>query len=272
MTILIATICDSGNSIVLVGDREVGVGFTSAEFSGSKFGSLYLDWSVGIAGTVSNALDVYNAAARRGEKIPSLGANDVRGAVEGAYREARLHQAEARFLANRGWTLKEFIDHGTSKLPLSTYANIDAQIANFDFNTDLIFAGFGEGDSLPSIYTITNPGVCSDHSKLGFWCVGSGSPAAQMSLFAREFSADLPAETATYFAYEAKLQAERATGVGTQTDIYLFRKEKKKPTAIGDQTRAVLEKIWNELKPKKFESSHLAQLQMCEEFVGFRKP
>jgi hypothetical protein len=272
MTICIATICDSGSTIILAGDKEVGVGFTSAEFPGSKFGLLFENWSIGIAGDVPNALDVYNATVRRRGKLPSLASYDVRVAVEDSYREARLHQAEAKCLANRGWTIKDFIDHGISKLPPSTYANIDAQIATFNFNTDLIFAGFGEDETLPSIYTITNPGVCADHSKLGFWCVGSGSPAAQLSLFARNYSADLPAETATYFAYEAKLQAERATGVGrTKTDIYLVRKNKKPPTFIGEKTMNSLATIWDELKPKQFESSHLTTLQMYKEFAEFRQ-
>ena len=267
MTICIATICDSGNTIVLAGDKEVGVGFTSAEFPGSKFGKLYPNWSVGIAGTIANAVDVYTATGRH--SIPANSSYNVRSAIEAAYREARLHQAEAKFLGNRGWTMQEFINNGMAKLPSATYANIDAQIAFFDFNADLIVAGFGDGE-MPSILTIANPGVCLDHTKLGFWCVGSGSTAAQMSLFSRSYAADMPAEMAAYYAFEAKMNAQHATGVGSATDIFLLRRDKAH-TIISDKTIDALNEIWEELKPRSFDTGHLTKLQMRQEFAEFRK-
>ena len=134
--------------------------------------------------------------------------------------------AEAKYLSSRGWTLDDFRNFGAAKLPPTTYATIDAQLSVFDFKVELILAGFGEGDDTASILTVTNPGVCTDQTKLGFWCIGSGATAAQMSLFAREYSWSFSGPKAAYYVYEAKVAAEKATGVGQTTDIYLIRPAK----------------------------------------------
>ena len=102
MTICIAAICDNGHTLILAADREIGIGFTSADFPDGKFGSLCKDWSAGIAGTVSNATDVYDVARTRCRAVEHIGTIDVRAALEIGYREARMRQAEAMFLANRG--------------------------------------------------------------------------------------------------------------------------------------------------------------------------
>lgn len=268
MTICIAAVCDMGHAIVLASDREIGIGFTSAEFHDGKFGPLYRDWSIGISGTVSNATDVFDAARHRLSKMETADAYGVQCAVEDGYSDARLHLAERRFLANRGWTLKEFKDCGAAKLPPATYANIDASIAFLDFNTDLIVAGFD--DSSANILSVTNPGVCVDHSKIGFWAVGSGATAAQVTLFTRNYSWKSTPEEAAYYLLEAKIAAERASGVGPTTDIFLVRKGHM-PVPIQDATKKQMRAICDELKPKDFTRSHADALREANEFKIFEK-
>jgi hypothetical protein len=203
---------------------------------------------------VSNATDVIAEARRLRPEMESTAVWEVKSSVARAYRQARLATAEAKFLGNRGWTLADFKKLGAAQMSASAYASVDAQIAFFDFNADLIFAGYDKDDEGPSILTITNPGVCVDHTKLGFWCVGSGSTAAQMSLFERQYVWSLPAEDAAYYLYEAKHAAERATGVGKTTDIHLLKKGKNSPTIITLQagTKALLEKTRRRLSPKTY--------------------
>ena len=273
MTICIAAICDGGHAIALCADREVGIQITSGELVG-KFLPLFGDhgwhkeWAIGIAGTATNATDVIAAVRRK--KLASFASYDVRGAVERGYREARMARAEALHLANRGWTLKEFNSVGAEKMSASTYAQVDARIAAYDYNTDLIFAGFGDEDIGPSIMSVTNPGVSTDHTVLGFWCVGSGSPAAQVSLFNRDYSWNLPPEQAAYYLYEAKVAAEKATGVGrSKTDIHLMRKSGM-PISLRDSLE-VMKKIHDRLKPKSFEKKHFEVLRATGDFTAFSK-
>jgi len=197
MTVCIAAICEAGHTIVLAADRELAVSYTSAEFDG-KWLPLYDDWSIAISGTVHHATHVVSAARRLRKDMETTMSWDVQTFLAKAYRQARMATAEARFLANRGWTLDEFVKNGGRQMPVDTYATIDAQMSLYNFDADLLVAGYGKDDLGPSIISVTNPGVTSDHTKLGFRCIGSGATAAQMSLFSREYSWRFSVEKAVY--------------------------------------------------------------------------
>jgi hypothetical protein len=272
MTICIAAICDNGHGIVLAADRELGIQITSGEVAG-KFMPLFGDhdwkneWAVGIAGTVANATDVIGATRGKAPTPQSFSTHDVRRIVEDAYREVRLARAEGLYLANRGYTLKEFRTLGLAGVP--QYPNLDAQIAFYDHNADLIFAGWGNEGTGPAILTITNPGVATEHSVLGFWCIGTGATAARVSLFARDFSWAWSPEKTAYYLYEAKIAAQRATGVGTMhTDIHLMRKTGT-PISLGEKTLEVMVRIFEELKPRDFSDTHHKDLNETSEFKRF---
>ena len=182
MTICIAGICDKRDTIVLAADRELGIGFTSGEFQAGKFHFLYKDWFGAISGDAIAAVEVLKDANRKPPS--SLQTYEVRKAVENSYRTVRLDKVEARFLGSRGWKLDDFIKRGAELLPATTYASIDIQISQYDLSAELLVAGF-EKDGDAGIFTVKNPGISSDQSQLGFWCIGSGATAAQMTLFER---------------------------------------------------------------------------------------
>ncbi len=165
--------------------------------------------------------EVIARALRANPTLPSFESVDVRSMIERSYREVRMGRVEAELLQTRGWTLQEFKDFGRQKLSEGIYANIDARMAIYDLGAELICSGWGEDEVYPTILTIKNPGVCIDHSRLGFWCIGSGATAAQMSLFSRNYSPDMNVENALYYVAEAKFQAEKAAGVGQRTDIFV---------------------------------------------------
>ena len=110
MTICIGAICDNGHGLVLAADREIGIGFTYAEFADGKYFPLFYDWYAGIAGNVTSAADVIgeSGASQADQKgnMPALSVYEVRNALEQAYRKMRLDRAEGLFLANRGWTYR----------------------------------------------------------------------------------------------------------------------------------------------------------------------
>lgn len=277
MTICIAAICDSGHGIVMAADRELGIQITSGEMVG-KFLPLFGNHSwknecaVGIAGTATNATDVIGEARRLRSKemMPVSSSYELRRIVEKSYRHVRLARAEGLYLASRGWTLEDFYDSGTKRLSESVFAQIDARIVTYDFNTDLIVAGFFEEEVGPSIITVVNPGVCVDHTILGFWCVGSGSTAAQVSLFNRSYSWSMSPEEAAFYLLEAKVAAEKATGVGGRTDMHLMRRHGV-PVSLGHQTLGKMNKMREGLQPKDFTEKHIKSLREESEFAHFSK-
>ena len=271
MTICIAAICEGGHTILVAADRELGVSYTSAEFEG-KWHHLYDNWSIGIAGTVHHATDVIARARHLRGEMDSTMALDVQSCLAKAYRKARMEKAEARFLANRGWTLNDFVKVGGKQMPPDTYATVDAQISLYNFDADLLVAGFGPGDLGPAILSAVNPGVTNDHSKLGFWCIGSGSTAAQMSLFSREYSWRFSVEKAAYYVYEAKVAAEKATGVGRATDLHMIIHGTPGQIVIqvDEPTLDIMEKIRKTLAPKEFRSRDHALLRAQNSFSDRR--
>ena len=168
-----------------------------------------------------------------------------------AYQRARMAAAEGRFLANRGWTLEQFKASGAKDMLPTTYTSIDLRIAEFDFDASLIIAGFGEGDPGPSVLTIRNPGICIDHTKLGFWAIGSGATLAQTSLFYRRFSWNFSLEKAIYTVYEAKTLAEAAMGVGPDTHIFILRNAKP-AIELTPKSLAALREMFEKYKPQDF--------------------
>jgi len=250
MTICIAAVCDHGRTIILAADTEVGLGYTSTEMADGKFLSLftsYKQWSVGLSGTIQYATDVLHHFRKFEDDLKGLSVQDIRPALEKAYRNARLAIAEGLYLAPTGWTLDEFKDRGTKDMPITKYNSIDNRIVSLEYDASLLVAGFGKDDLGPSILTIRNPGISTDQSKLGFWSIGSGSTLAQSSLFYRKYSWGMPLDEALYLVYEAKKLSQDATGVNDVTHLFIIGKGCV-PVQIEDKSLRQLKNIW-ELSP-----------------------
>jgi 20S proteasome alpha/beta subunit len=273
MTICIMAVCESGKAIVSASDREFGIDYTSAEFEDAKIHPLFPppnrgSWSVAIAGTVSHATEVM-ARMRLIDSTPKTRLetrnwSDIQGLMEKAYRKVRVNKAEGEILAPRGWTLEKFQNDGAKLLPSATYANIDTRLSLYDLGASLIVGGFDD-DNMPIILTVRNPGVVTDHSKLAFWCIGSGSTLAQTNMFSRSYSWSFSLEKAAYMVYEAKRNSERAIGVGRkQTDIAVITR--KGGGRLPQPVIRSLEEIFEELKPKEFAEDHQTKLANIGEF------
>jgi 20S proteasome alpha/beta subunit len=131
------------------------------------------------------------------------------------------------------------------------------QISIFDLNADLLVVGFG--DDGPNVATISNPGGYTNQGALGFWCIGSGAPAAQMSMFARRFSFKMSSAETAYYIYEAKRAAESAAGVSPETAMYVV-KHNSPPIKFNDASEQALNDIWSELKPRNLSDAHKAAI------------
>jgi len=265
MTICIAAICRSGKSIVLASDTEVGTGISSTKLPASKWGALYPGWSVGIAGSVAMASDVIEAAFSIQKELQAFRLSNVRAALEECYRKTRMAKIEAEYLATRGWTLQEFKECGTEKLPATTFSNIDARMAVFDLGAEFILAGYEEEEEFPAIVTVSNPGISVEHTRLGFWCIGSGATAAQMSMFARNYSYNMSAEEAACYVLEAKISAEHASGVGTETTMYLLNKGSR-PQHISQKAEESIRDIHKQIGIRPFSNDHQKRLQALKDF------
>jgi hypothetical protein len=88
-------------------------------------------------------------------------------------------------------------------------------------------------------------------------------------MFAREYDWSMGVEKALLCVYEAKVDAEYATDVGTETDIYIINKDGM-PLRIGDNDQRTLEKIRKELAPREFKDKHKNAVDKIQE-IGILK-
>jgi hypothetical protein len=258
MTIGIAAICDSGNTIVMAADREFSVGMTSGESKVGKHNNFGMNWYVAYAANnVPNAFEVIMTARPLVLKLPDKVWHDVIPAIERGYQKVRNAKAAALYLSSWGETSDGFHASGKDRIPPNDYTEIRNRLMAYNLDADLLIAGF---DDTARIFTVKNPGIAQDQTGLGFWAIGSGAPAAISSLFARKCSFHCHLEEVLYLVYEAKLQAEKASNVGTETDLFVICKDCG-PIRIpdGDQDNT-LKSIWEDLRPRDIEQKHLLKV------------
>lgn len=258
VTVCIAALCDSGETIISVVDRRVGMEFVEAD-TVQKIGWLHTDWRSLLAGDFSAASEVARLASvcigMQHGKLGEIGSRSVKDCLVAAYERVRIARAEAQYLKSRGWSLEEFKQKGHSSLPESTFTEIDRSIRTYDLGVDLIAYGFM--GKYGEIIQIANPCIVSFESDSAFSAIGTGSVAALSSLYARELTRHTPLSAALYYVYEAKIAAERASGVGESS--YLTVMKQREEFAIDQHD--VLRSIWKRLKPKDLSVGDLKKIE-----------
>jgi 20S proteasome alpha/beta subunit len=258
MTVGIAAICDSGRAVVLAADRQFSTGSTSGESKAGKLNNFGSNWYVAYAASnVPGAFEAIMTARPRVAALEDRVWHDVIPAIERAYQDVRISKAEALYLRSVGLTREDFYRTGKEKLPLSVFEDSYSKMRAYDLGATLLIVGF---DDTSHIYTIDNPGTSKDHTGLGFWAIGSGAAAAIASLFARKCSMYCSLEEALYLVYEAKQQAQRATNVGDETDLYVLSRDDITLRIQDDEQKAILEPLWRELQPKEITTGHLSRV------------
>jgi len=222
MTVCIAAFCDKGQTLILATDKELGLDFTSAEFAVGKTARIHPHWFGLYAGNVDpvpEILEPVRLAFIGQEKTTTTQMVD---AVTASFRTVRLAKAEAIHLSSRGWTIEEFKERGRESFPEFLFREIDSEIAGHYLGMQILLAGFGEDGGI--LATVRDPGISNQKDLTGFHAIGSGDNAAMSSLFDRAPHINMALEEVLYYVYEAKVAAERAVGVGFETDLFVMRK------------------------------------------------
>jgi hypothetical protein len=268
MTIGIAAQCDMGNTIVLCADREFSTGFTSGESRTGKHNNFGENWFVSYAASnVPNAFEVIMAARPLVMNLETKVWHDVMPAVERGYRNVRNAKAEGLYLSSWGETADSFHATGRNRIPETVYAATQSKMERYDLGVDLLVVGF---DDTSHIYTVKNPGVRSDHTGLGFWAIGSGAAAAIANLFSRQCSFHCHAEEVLYLVYESKIYAESATGVGSETDLFVLCKDSPPIRIPQTHIATFLDPVWKDLRPRAIGPEHLLTVGKIPELHTLR--
>jgi ATP-dependent protease HslVU (ClpYQ) peptidase subunit len=141
-----------------------------------------------------------------------------------SYRNAaKRRRAEAAILAPLGLTIDTFMTRQAGMNP-EVVARIAGDLVNFPVpSVEVIVCGLDLrlGHALPTIHRIDDGSVsCVD--SVGFTAIGSGARHATSRLMLTRLSYLTPNADALIILRSAKMDAEVAPGVGTETDIFAF--------------------------------------------------
>jgi hypothetical protein len=149
MTTCVAVLCCEGKAIVLAADKMIGFGYVESEPDISKIRKIHKNWRVLIAGNgVAPAFTILDLARSRLAGVPAPKLDVVIEAMESAYQEKRIHDAEALFLAPIGWTREQFRRDGLALIGDVAASQIRDSMQRFNYELDFLVAGFddeGEG-------------------------------------------------------------------------------------------------------------------------------
>lgn len=226
MTICIGAICNKGKAVVIATDRMVTSQFPPIgyEHPSSKIETL-TDKSVFlISDDILLAAEVLKRTKAKLSSSRSTRIDDITKTVCESYKEYKQEIIEELYLKPRALNLQSFYREALcAKLPKELTLNLDTNIINFVLKVQLIMAGIDEMGG--HIYIVSNPGVSLCHDKMGYVAIGSGAMYAISAFILSNFSVDFGINQGVYYAFESKMSAEKAPGVGMGTNMAIITSE-----------------------------------------------
>jgi hypothetical protein len=200
-----------------------------------------------------------------------LSLQDAMDVIRESYEKKRMEQAESLFLRPIGWDITTFNESAGNSVCLPDFGEIKAKIAEYILDIELLVAGFDEGTAY--VFSLIGRGgaIVNRHDIPGFYSIGSGSTGAIYMMYYRDMSYKKSAREAVYYAMEAKLFGEQASGVGEDTDLYLAKVDGGFITLGEDTIEESLVRVWNKLRPHWIGKESRAILNSLPELKDFEK-
>lgn len=230
VTICIAAACNTnfGPTIIFCADSMVSSPFGTANTK-LKVLPLTEGWVMGVSGRDDeiNAMfrlmrEAFLTAKLQGAEIDDRNANSlVRAALAIRSADKKNEMAHAQL----GMSFQDVLDIGNKKLPPDQYDNFIAEARAIKFDGEFIVAGIADGAPLMIATTVDGTTAILDH----YIAVGSGAYLAQATMLMREHWDIHPFGQSLYTVFEAKRAAERESGVGKETWIYVLDKTGLRP-------------------------------------------
>lgn len=243
MTVCIAALCDNGERIIIASDKMVTVGqIIEFEHDVSKFEKLTDNSIVMTAGSTTLQNDIIKEALSKIRSIRAPNFKQVTDELKNAYVNIRVKRAEELHLKPKGLTFNMFYQNQRMLLPEIVFQVTDA-INKTSLGVEYILCGF---DDRGHIHYIVDPGVSESFDSVGFCAIGTGNLNAVSAFTANNYAPSFPIEKGLYMVYLAKKEAERAPGVGNDTDVVILTKNGI--TQLGDNEKKELDEIFNQHK------------------------
>jgi hypothetical protein len=177
--------------------------------------------------------------------IASPGIDDVKLAIELAYKTEIGYSIERDVLGPLVMSRDEFKNEGLSKLGADIFARKVVEIESIQLPLQLIVVGFADNydAKMAHVFSVNERGQCSERDMEGFCAIGSGSWAATGYLSAKSgFLHAGTIEEVIYYLCEAKFVSETSRYVGFETVVFVIYDDGRERILAGsdvDRLRAI---------------------------------
>lgn len=240
MTICIAAICEKGEKIIVAADRMITVGqIIEFEHDVPKFVDLTDNCVVMTAGSTTLQNDIIKEASSKIRALKKPNFKQITDELKNAYTNLRIKRAEETILKPKNLNFQAFYQNQRIMLPEIVFQMTDA-INKTNLGVEYILCGFDDDGG--HIHYIVDPGTSECWDSVGFCAIGTGNINSVSAFTAHNYAPNFPIEKSLYLVYLAKKEAQRAPGVGNDTDIVVLAKEGIK--YLNSEEKGILEKIY----------------------------
>jgi 20S proteasome alpha/beta subunit len=220
MTIVLASIADKGNAIIMASDRMLSMPELTYQFEHYSMKIRRIgNYLVGYAGTTTFADDILSHDYGQINTI-----KEFTKQLSEFYIKYGNRIAERVLLESLGIDLQTF-NSNPQNFPDSIRERVYQQLGEEKLNVDFIVCGFDKDQ--PKIYNVGQYGIYSTSHSIGYSAIGIGETHASSFYMVNGFTFNTPLKEAVFFAFRAKKSAEIAAGVGKCTDICILEKTKE---------------------------------------------
>jgi len=240
MTLCLAAVCDSGESLACVFDQQLTLTTTAADVL-SKAARVNERWLLLYAGDdIAQVGTVYDRVKRRLLNRRAVTLPEAQNAVASACDEVIRENLEHGPLAPLNVTVPNFLKRSHQLVDDEDYRGLlmhQVQVATL--GSDFLLVGFDERDQ-PHIVTLEDGRKPTNHDRHGYGWVGSGAIVAQHHVVSLGYTKHLPKLAAGYVLCAAKFTAESAY-ISKTTHLSVLRKDGSVWTLDTDAARRVWE-------------------------------
>jgi 20S proteasome alpha/beta subunit len=136
-----------------------------------------------------------------------------------SYAHCRINKVEENILTSMGIMNMPEFESRSQSLPSKIVDQLKEDIKNYDLGFKMMLAGV-DGDGA-HIFEMNNPGATTSYEDLGYCAIGAGEIHAITFMADNGYHPGLDLVHVLSLVYAAKKKSEKATGVGTATDIYI---------------------------------------------------
>lgn len=250
MTVCVAAIAAKSKAIVMIADKAITYGAErpmQADVGIKKILPIgETGWHALIGGDPSFAQEVIDVAVghitnehhQENAVIPNT-ARAMMHCMKLAYKSVRK-----QFVSDKILSPRLLDENKLEKLPEDYVIEIYALLANYPITCSLLVCGF-DSRGTPHIFSVTSPGIATNHDIPGFHAVGVGRDIAIGELYQFETKSTESLDTALYEVFDAKANAELIQGVGYEWDCSVLVADRE-PIEITRAARKAVEAMFEE--------------------------